>query len=455
MKPAARRRWLGLASALALMLWTGQSCAHPLGNNTVNRQAALHVEGNTLKIDYLLDFAEIPTLAAAQDADADADGQTDKREWRVWVEQHLRRAAQAIRVSANGQTLPLRVGPPRWSLTDGAAGLSVLRASVRFSAPLPPGSRLDLAYEDTSFPHQRGWKEVWIAAHGTTRIASTDAARADRSQGLTRFDLDPGAAMPERISARASLEMPVPPTSEPLSSQPGMRDPAAQTATLATARDDTAPAAETLMAAEQAAPTGNPQPASPPGQDRWAQAGAFFRLGVHHIATGWDHLAFLLGLLLLQSGIRPLVKIVTAFTVAHSTTLALAANGWITPPSGLIEAAIALTIAYVGLVNLLRRGTAHGIWLAFGFGLVHGFGFAGALSESLADLPTGGAPWLLDLAAFNLGIEAFQVLLVCATAPLLAYVRERSWGMHTHTALSSLVLAAGLGWFASRSLSLA
>ena len=108
-----------------------------------------------------------------------------------------------------------------------------------------------------------------------------------------------------------------------------------------------------------------------------------------------------------QSRLRRLIGVVTAFTVAHSLTLALAANGWVRLPGAWVEAAIALTIAYIGLMNLLGRNR-HGAQLAFGFGRVHGFGFAGALAESMGSQRTHGHDWLVNLAAFNLGIEAFN-----------------------------------------------
>ncbi len=114
---------------------------------------------------------------------------------------------------------------------------------------------------------------------------------------------------------------------------------------------------------------------------------ALYWLGVFHIATGWDHLVFLFGLLVMQTSKRRLVWVVTAFTAAHSLTLALAASDLVSVPGDWVEPGIALTIAYVGMANLLKFN--HGVLLAFAFGLVHGFGFAGALSETLG-IPVGG-----------------------------------------------------------------
>ncbi|MGH2361183.1 MAG: HupE/UreJ family protein, partial [bacterium] len=134
--------------------------------------------------------------------------------------------------------------------------------------------------------------------------------------------------------------------------------------------------------------------------------GGFFMLGVEHILIGWDHRLFLMCLLLLGGRFWGLIKIVTAFTIAHSITLAAAALDLVTLPSRLVESAIALSIAYVAAENvLLRDRAASKRWLvAFIFGLVHGFGFSSVLKE--LGLPKEGLIW--SLLGFNLGVEAGQ-----------------------------------------------
>ena len=146
-----------------------------------------------------------------------------------------------------------------------------------------------------------------------------------------------------------------------------------------------------------------------------------------------------------------LIKIITAFTIAHSTTLALASLGWIVPPSTWIEPAIALSVAYVGLANLLWRKNGHGIFIAFAFGLLHGFGFAGVLAEILAQ-DQGNGRWLLSLASFNLGIEAFQVLVIVLTVPLLRWARRYPWSIYARQVASLSIFGAGIGWFTVRTL---
>jgi hydrogenase/urease accessory protein HupE len=139
-------------------------------------------------------------------------------------------------------------------------------------------------------------------------------------------------------------------------------------------------------------------------------------LGVKHILTGWDHLLFVLGLVLLVKGRRQLLWTITAFTLGHSVTLSLAVLGWARLPAAPVEALIALSILVLA-VELTRKQTGSGTFfhrypwgLAFGFGLLHGLGFAGALAE--IGLPVGEIP--LALFSFNVGIELGQVLFISA-----------------------------------------
>jgi hydrogenase/urease accessory protein HupE len=155
-------------------------------------------------------------------------------------------------------------------------------------------------------------------------------------------------------------------------------------------------------------------------------AASYLGLGVEHILLGIDHLLFVLALLLITQGTWRLIKTVTAFTVAHSITLALATLGFAHVPSAPVEATIALSIVFVA-AEILRaaRGregiTARAPWLvAFIFGLLHGFGFAGALSE--IGLPQAHVP--LALLFFNIGVEAGQLVFIGAVLAVLALLRR-------------------------------
>jgi hydrogenase/urease accessory protein HupE len=172
-----------------------------------------------------------------------------------------------------------------------------------------------------------------------------------------------------------------------------------------------------------------------------------FRLGIEHILTGYDHLLFLLGLILVGGRLGPLLVVVTAFTLAHSLTLGLAALGAWAPSPGFVEPAIALSIAYVGVENWFVRDASRRWLITFPFGLVHGFGFAGALQE--ISLPASQVP--VALAAFNVGVEAGQVAVLAAVLPGILWLSRRRWfadrGMK---AASAAIAAAGLFWFVTR-----
>jgi len=151
-------------------------------------------------------------------------------------------------------------------------------------------------------------------------------------------------------------------------------------------------------------------------------AASYFVLGVEHILGGIDHLLFVLALLLIVQGVRLLVETITAFTIAHSITLALATLGFVQVPSAPVEAIIALSIVFVAAEILHGRAGRPGLtgrypWVvAFTFGLLHGFGFAGALAD--VGLPQSAIP--LALLFFNVGVEAGQLLFVAGALVVLA-----------------------------------
>lgn len=179
-----------------------------------------------------------------------------------------------------------------------------------------------------------------------------------------------------------------------------------------------------------------------------ATAGSsFFLLGIEHILRGLDHLLFLTALLVGAHSGGAVVKVVTAFTVAHSLTLALAVFGVLALPERLVEAAIALSLVFVALVNLLGRGGAGtGAWAGFAFGLVHGLGFSGVLGGM--GLPEQGRAWLL--LQFNLGVEVGQLLVVAVALAALSWLRTQPWQQQGQRAVSCCILVSGLLMFADR-----
>ncbi len=195
-----------------------------------------------------------------------------------------------------------------------------------------------------------------------------------------------------------------------------------------------------------------------------SEAGRFLCLGMEHIFTGWDHLAFLLGLLLLGGSLSQLAGIVSSFTLAHSVTLALAALGVVTIPSSIVEPAIAASVVAVAAENLwaLRSGGAASArvaeavrrrWrLTFCFGLVHGFGFASALQE----LALPRAALAAGLVSFNLGVELGQLLVILATVPLLRLSRRHTLArVRAAPALSWALAGLGVLWLGERIAALA
>lgn len=174
---------------------------------------------------------------------------------------------------------------------------------------------------------------------------------------------------------------------------------------------------------------------------------AFFRMGVEHILTGVDHLLFLLALILRGGGIRALLGIVTAFTGAHSITLGMTVLGGMSPPSWIVEPAIALSIIYVAAENLFReRAISHRSGVAFLFGLVHGIGFGAALLE----LEVPAAARIGMLVSFNVGVEAGQALVLSALVPALAWLQRWLGSRRAVAALSAVVLVAGLAFLVDR-----
>jgi hypothetical protein len=195
----------------------------------------------------------------------------------------------------------------------------------------------------------------------------------------------------------------------------------------------------------------------------WRSFARFIGEGVWHVLIGYDHIAFVL-LLLLPSVMRPvdgkwqgaaglrqvareMFTIITAFTIAHSITLALAVTGAVKLPVKPIEVAIAASIAVAGVLNLLPRLAKLRLPLAFGFGFVHGFGFANALREIDAE----GSALLPLLAGFNVGVELAQLGIVAVVLPLIYSMRTTRWYAGGVLPLGSCALGmAGVVWLLQR-----
>lgn len=176
--------------------------------------------------------------------------------------------------------------------------------------------------------------------------------------------------------------------------------------------------------------------------------GEYFKLGVEHILIGTDHLVFLLGLVLVGGRLRSLVAVITAFTLGHSVSLAMATLGVWSPGGAIVEPAIALSIAYVGVENFFAKDAA-GRWkITLPFGFIHGFGFAGVL----ADLGLPADAVVPALLLFNLGVEAGQLLVLALVLPVLVLLARQAWFQRIRGVwwISGAIVAAGLYWFVER-----
>lgn len=176
----------------------------------------------------------------------------------------------------------------------------------------------------------------------------------------------------------------------------------------------------------------------------------FFVMGIEHIATGYDHILFLFGLLLVSPSFWATARIITCFTIAHSITLALSTLNIVQMPSSIVEPMIAASIVYVGIENVLRRGKVR--WreiLAFTFGLVHGLGFASALRE--VGVGENGSSVIIPLVSFNLGVETGQLAIASLLLPIIWKLREKPLFLSRGVPTCSCVVALlGAYWFLAR-----
>jgi hydrogenase/urease accessory protein HupE len=186
----------------------------------------------------------------------------------------------------------------------------------------------------------------------------------------------------------------------------------------------------------------DPKPATKPTSS-WL---SFFKLGMSHILTGYDHLLFLFALLLRKQTFKQYALIVTSFTIAHSITLSLAVLGIMDLPSKFVESVIALSIIYVAVENIFKKEVNHRWGLTFVFGLIHGLGFANILQEM--NLSKGNLA--SALVSFNIGIEVVQILIVLLLLPLLTYLHRLKDPSKYIKYGSIVIIAFGAYWLVER-----
>jgi hydrogenase/urease accessory protein HupE len=370
---------------LALALMPGRAEAHAVGLSNGEYAA----KGATLRAKLVLARAEVAALVP--ELDANGDGHVTALEVDGARPQLDAKILRGIKVTAAGAACAPVLTGAALTAQDG------LVVEGAFACPTASPMTVELALLD-DLPY--GHRHVARAIGATTR---DDVLFRDHRS----FTVDPA-----------------PEASVPATPSPGGAD--------ANASDTSAP----------------PAPAPPPAPAAFGGAWAFFRMGIEHILTGYDHMVFLLGLVLLRARVKSLLAVVTAFTVAHSISLALATLGVFTPSPRIVEPAIALSIAYVGIENFFVDSGEKRWRITFPFGLVHGFGFAGALREVAIPRPEIAKALL----SFNLGVEAGQLAVMAVVLPLVFMLRERqSWfGSRGVRVVSGAVALAGGIWFVSR-----
>ena len=169
----------------------------------------------------------------------------------------------------------------------------------------------------------------------------------------------------------------------------------------------------------------------------------FLKLGFEHISQGYDHLLFLAALVIVSKDLRSILSVISAFTIAHSTTLVLSALGVLSFPSLLTEAMIAVSIVYVGMENIIAPNQ-HRRWIIAGlFGFVHGAGFSGHLVGILKPLLGAGYIWG-PIMGFNIGIELGQLCVIAILFPLVRYASNRSWERKVVIGASGTIALIGL-----------
>jgi hydrogenase/urease accessory protein HupE len=193
---------------------------------------------------------------------------------------------------------------------------------------------------------------------------------------------------------------------------------------------------------------------SAPAPSVWSTMQRYLVTGIEHIFLGYDHIAFLIAIVLWARRLLPVIKVVTAFTIAHSITLSLAALQIVVIPSTIVEPLIAASIVFVAVENFFSRNV-DGRWrVTFAFGLIHGFGFAGALQEM--GLPANAV--VPALAAFNIGVEIGQVAIVSIVVPALIlldqlFATDRTKPVRAAAlvyTLSAVITVLGSYWLVTR-----
>ncbi len=463
-------RGSSLAALLgAALLLPAAASAHELGLSQgiyrVVRGDGPTGEGASVSVTLTLARAELRLLA--HDVDQDRDGEVSEAEMMVGAGAIEEAIVGGLHLSVDERPCAARFDGATLTEEDG------LEIALRFRCPGTEGPDRSDGSDGSDGSTSRTSQASPPGAPKADPGASPDADPGPPGAELHRLEIDFPALIPlggrhrhiarvippgadqvraervlHRLRSRAKIPLAPPsPTQDPATPAGGEDRRERSTDESARGAPTDRPAPPGDLAQTAAANTSQPPVDEPTPIDR--ELGAYFFLGIEHILTGVDHLVFLLGLLIAGGRLRAWALMITAFTVGHSLSLALATLAIWTPPPAIIEPLIAASVAYIGLENLLRSDTATARrWrLTLPFGFIHGFGFAGALSE--IGVRAGDTALASVLALFNIGVEVGQLaalavilLLLRALPPLQSPSAKRS--------ISAAIALAGLAWLIAR-----
>lgn len=289
-----------------------------------------------------------------------------------------------------------------------------------------------------------------LSVKGTaTAPAATPASSAVQPAGKAHIDTDTTKSTAKSVVSA----LPAPPDSRPAIPVKGAASAQAPiapiSASLSSADSQSKESPDNKGAtASSASPDKSASEARKNGSVRsvWAAIGSFIMLGIEHILTGYDHIAFLIGLIVIGLSFREVIKIITAFTIAHSITLLLAALQFISLNSRFVESVIAVSICYISLENLFKKEVKYRWLITFCFGLIHGFGFASALQE----LIVGKANLIVSVLSFNLGVETGQLMIFFVLLPVLHLLNQKMEFRKVTAGVSLAIFVFGCTWLVER-----
>ncbi len=365
-----------------------------------------------------------------------------------------------LSITVDGKTYPIKVN----KLAKNANNLFTIRLSADNVSFAKSENSVKIAYSLLS--DETGNEHVNLA-YGYVTDAAGDALQKvfDYSQPEFRTTFDSSNHVWEfSIKGPANVAAAEPKTGSPVASagSEGTKSPAAKKSAV---HDKPAPVPVLKAVPEQQAagskPVVSPTPALPtpsPGRTSpsipqsavksyaWATICQFVPLGIEHILTGYDHIAFLLAVIVIGLSVKEVLKVITAFTIAHSVTLLLAATQVIQLNSRFVESVIAFSICYVAIENLYKKKVQYRWLITFGFGLIHGFGFASALQELLVNKSS----LLLSVVSFNAGVEMGQLSIFFVLFPILYVLKKQTQFRIVTVSASAGIFLIAFTWLMER-----